>query len=557
MSGQLEFGEEDHAAALRQAWELCLHLLAMKVSKVSLETYIRPVQPLDYKDNIVTLGVSNAFYRERIEKNHANAIRSALEFHLDTTGLQVRFVVMSKEQQAVLDQASGSRKTRTTSRADSPAQTSLPLDSDPLPEPRRPENPVSQTPPAFLQGSLNLTEPLPVSEQKTEDRRQKTEDEKRNVAPSVRTPEPERRTSGSSPKSKIQNPKSDELPVPTLPLNEKYQLGNYLVGRSNRFAHANAVAVATRPGHAYNPLFLYGGPGLGKTHLMQGIANAIRAHSPNLRLAYVTGEYFATTYITAIREHATENFRRQHRLIDVWLVDDIQFIASKEHTKEEFFHTFNTLYQGGKQIVIASDRSPRDLNTLDERLRSRFQSGLIADITPPELETRLAFLHNLREREKAPVPDNILEFIANAIQSNMRTLEGAITKLMAYSSIMNAPINDDLAHDVLGEYFIEKRPRRMRLSLESIADVVAAEFGVEARTLKGTGRNKDIALARQIAIYLCRELLPQVGTREVGIMFGGRDHATVVRACQRVEDTMGVDPNLNKLIEAIIKKLSE
>lgn len=500
MSGQLEFGEEDHGATLRRVWEQCLHLLASKVPVVTFETYIRPLQPLSHIDQTITLGVASPYAKDWLEKKSVNAIRSALEFHLDTTGLQIVFTVLTREQRPA---PSASRKPDAT-------QIALPLDSDSEESPPPVREKFSPVPPVT-----------------------------RNTRPGVRKPEPKR----------------EEISIPSLPLNERYQFDSFLVGRSNRLAHAGAVQVSEKPGEVYNPLFLYGGPGLGKTHLMHAIAHQIRVARPDARVAYVSGEYFAQHYITALKEHATETFRKQYRLVDVWLVDDIQFIAGKEHTKEEFFHTFNSLYQSGKQIVLASDRSPRELNTMDERLRSRFQSGLIADITPPELETRLAILQNCCTREKVNISDDVLLYISSAIQSNIRALEGAFTKLLAYSSIMKLPINEELAQGVLGEYFIEKPIRLRKVTVQEVVEAVGEQFGITPTAILGPGRNKDISLARQVAIYICRELMPESNTSLIGTAFGGRDHATVVYACQKMKLVLDVDPELKGLVLKLRKSL--
>ncbi|HZO90618.1 MAG TPA: chromosomal replication initiator protein DnaA [Chthonomonadaceae bacterium] len=518
MSGQLEFGEEDRSATLRRAWELSLHLLASKVSKVTFESYVRPIQPLSYVGSRVTLGVASPFAREWLEKTAANAIRSALEFHLDTQNLEVQFVVLPRESQRSPEGGASAKKTD-GQRAARSAQPALPLDAEAEAIETTADAVVSEPVAAAVSAS-----PVPTAR------------------PSGRRSEA-RRSQGVG-------------PIPSLALNDRYVFGNFVVGRSNRLAHAGAMAVASRPGSVYNPLFLYGGPGLGKTHLLQGIAHALRQSHPHLRVAYVSGEYFAQHYIASLREHATEDFRRSYREVDVWLVDDIQFIAGKEHTKEEFFYTFNSLYQSNKQIVIASDRSPRELNTMDERLRSRFQSGLIADIGAPELETRIAILERCRQRENAAVPDDVLIYIASAIQSNIRALEGALTKLLAYSSIMQAPVSPELAQSVLGEYFIEKPIRTRKVTIEEVVAEVAKRFGVTPEAIKGPSRNKDISLARQVAIYVCRDLLPEINTTVMGAAFGGRDHATIVYACQKLKLLLDADSELQNMVNSLIKSLS-
>ena len=503
MSGQLEFGEEEGATAFRRAWEQCLHLLATKVSVVTFETYIRPLEPVRLENNIAVLGVASSYARERLEKNSSNAIRSALEFHLDISGLEVQFVVLTKEQQ---NRATTRRKPSDGAKSDA-SQPVLPLETE-------------------------------------------TDD-----ASPVQNPKPRTQNSNLMRRSEAKKPE-DLPPVPNLNLTDRYQFETFLVGRSNRLAHAGALQVAARPGEVYNPLFLYGGPGLGKTHLMQAIANTLRKTQPALRVAYVSGEYFTQRFVTAIAKHTTEDFRREYRHIDVWLMDDIQFIAGKNQTNEEFFHTFNTLYQMGKQIVLASDRSPRELNTMDERLRSRFQSGLIADIGAPDLETRLAILQKRCLSENVPIDDDVLLYIASAIQSNIRALEGAFTKLLAYSSIMSNAISLQLAQTVLSEYFIEKPIRQRKTNVREVVEAVAEQFALPPEDILGAGRNKEIALARHVAFYIARELMPEMNLAHIGAAFGGRDHATVVYACAKVKTLMDMDTDLKALIGQLKRRLS-
>jgi chromosomal replication initiator protein len=504
VSGQFELGDEDHSAALRKAWDLCLNLLAAKVSKVTLDSYIRSAQPVSYVGSVVTLAVVSSFAREWLEKKYANQIRSALEFHLDASNLQVAFIIQPRGSGGGLK----SPPSRSGSK-DSALQTALPLDSDPgctedvaHPPAGKPAAPVAQS------------------------------------------------------KSETRGKKRDPA-APCLPLNDQYTFENYLEGQSNRLAKVSAMAVAAKPGESYNPLFIYGSPGLGKSHLLQAIAQVIKRTRSTLSVGYISGEYFTQQYYAAIKDHATETFRRQYRGVDVWLVDDVQFIAGKDHTKEEFFHTFSALYQSGKQIVIASDRSPRELHALDERLRSRFQSGLIADVTAPDMATRVAYLHRLRESNGAAIPDDVIDYIADAIQSNMRTLEGAITRLVAYSSIMNMPVSAELAQDVLGEYFIAKPIPVRKLTIDEIIAAVCARFEITCSAIKGPARHKDIALARHVAMYVCRELLPEINTVHLGTAFGGRDHTTILHGCQRVRAILNVDPELKALVGAICSELTQ
>lgn len=345
--------------------------------------------------------------------------------------------------------------------------------------------------------------------------------------------------------------------VPSLPLNEDYTFDTFVVGRSNRLAFTAAQAVSERLGSMYNPLFVYGGSGLGKTHLLHAIGHAVRARDPEALISLVDGESFTHHFVTSLREKKAADFRRHYRSVDIWLVDDIQFIASREGTKEEFFHTFNALYQTGRQIVIASDRSPRELRAMDERLRSRFECGLIADIAPPELETREAILRQRCSKEESAVPDDVIRYIAGAIQSNVRTMEGAITRLVAYSSIMRSPISVEMAHDVLGEFFLDVPiPIRGRKGVQSetVVRTVAECFHLTADDLRGPRRDKHIAEARQIAMYLCREL-SDMPYGQIGELLGGRDHTTVQRGIGRVESRLLEDGALRATVQELRGRL--
>ena len=340
--------------------------------------------------------------------------------------------------------------------------------------------------------------------------------------------------------------------LPWLPFNEKSNFDTFIVGRSNRLAQAGAMAVARQPGAVYNPLFIYGGSGLGKTHLLHAIGQSAKLENAEIRVALIDGENFTQHYVTSLRERKTEIFRRAYRSIDIWLVDDIQFIAGREQTKEEFFHTFNALYQMGKQIVISSDRSPRELRTMDERLRSRFECGLIADINSPELETREAILQRRCVVEGWEIPMELISYIAGAIQSNIRALEGALTKLVAYSSIMKQPYSVDLAQEVLGEYFIERPNPAMAktVPVETIFKAVSEQCVISVEAILSQKRSKEIALARQIVMYLCRELTG-LSLVQIGHCVGGRDHTTVQRGVAKIEGLLPNDQNLRRIVELI------
>lgn len=336
------------------------------------------------------------------------------------------------------------------------------------------------------------------------------------------------------------------------PLNDKYTFASFVVGPCNRLAHAAAQSLAQKPGRVYNPFFLYGGPGLGKTHLLQAIGHYILENHPKLRIAYVSGEMFTSQYVTSIREHRSEDFRQRYRTVDVWLVDDVQFLAGKERTKEEFFHTFNALIQINKQIILSSDRSPRDLAPLEERLKSRFESGLVVDIAPPDLETRIAILESKTIAEKVEIKYPILECIAGLIPTNIRALEGALVTLLAYSSLMKTPLTIPLAQEILGRYLAEKK--YTELTPEAVQRAVAQGFGMEIEELRNQKRTKELALARHVAMYLTRELTGY-SLQAIGKAYGGRNHASVIHAHSRIKGLLDEDPDLRAKVEELREDL--
>ena len=342
-----------------------------------------------------------------------------------------------------------------------------------------------------------------------------------------------------------------ELPPPqakSTAIINRYTFENFVVGSSNRLAHAASLAVAERPAKAYNPLFLYGGVGLGKTHLLHAIGNHCVSHKQGV--LYVTSEEFTNDLINAIRAHTTRAFREKYRRIDVLLIDDIQFIAGKESTQEEFFHTFNSLHGQEKQIVITSDRPPKALVTLEERLRSRFECGLAADIQPPDFETRVAILRSKSERMGRRIPDEIIETIARRVQSNIRELEGSLTRVLALSDLSNLPLNGKLVEVALADLM----PKRSTIAPEEVMSQVAGAFGVTVQNLMGADRRQEVVLPRQIAMYLLREeanySLPKIGEA-----MGGRDHTTVMYACQKVTDLLERDDKLRRQVIKIREQI--
>jgi len=344
------------------------------------------------------------------------------------------------------------------------------------------------------------------------------------------------------------SPPTPALHAQDASLNPRYTFDNFVVGSSNRLAHAASLAVAENPAKAYNPLFLYGGVGLGKTHLLHAIGNACVAQG--LVVRYVSSEEFTNDLINAIRTHNTEAFREKYRKVDVLLIDDIQFIAGKESTQEEFFHTFNTLHGQNKQIVITSDRPPKALVTLEERLRSRFEWGLTADIQPPDFETRVAILRFKAEQAGRQVPNEILETIARYMQSNIRELEGALTRVLAYADLRGMPLTTDLVEAALADML----PRRQAIEPEQIINLVAEAFGVSVERLRSKSRSHKVALPRQVAMYLLREdaklSLPQIGE-----LLGGRDHTTVKYGYEKIADQIESDERLRRQVLALRERL--
>jgi chromosomal replication initiator protein len=337
-----------------------------------------------------------------------------------------------------------------------------------------------------------------------------------------------------------------------LPLNDKYTFEQFIVGSSNRFGHAAAVSVAQRPGRNYNPLFLYGGVGLGKTHLLQAIGQEISREQPTARVSYVSGETFTSHFITSLREGREEEFKRWYRSIDVWLVDDIQFIADKNSTKEEFFHTFNELYLTNRQIVLASDRAPRELRLMEDRLRSRLESGLMAEIGPPDLETRMAILEQRAALEGVEVPADVVLTIASMVESNVRVLEAALIRLLALASLNRSPITADLAAGALEAYV--QGGRASQVGVQVVQKAVCDRFGVPAEALTGNRRDKKSTLARQVAMYLMREVT-RTSLSQIGDLFGGKAHSTVLYACQKLESQMKQDSELAEAVQQLCARL--
>ena len=350
-----------------------------------------------------------------------------------------------------------------------------------------------------------------------------------------------------------------ELPYresPEFALNPKYTFDLFIIGSSNRFAHAAALAVAETPAQAYNPLFIYGGTGLGKTHLLQAIGHYVRQHSRRLTRRYVTSETFMNDFIDSLRDKRIEGFKRRYRNYDVLLIDDIQFFEGKERIQEEFFHTFNSLYEGGAQIIISSDRPPREIATLEERLRSRFEWGLLTDIQPPDLETRIAILRKKVNTEHIAVTDpEVLTFIAGRVSSNIRELEGALTRVVAFSSLTDRAMTVELAEHVLKDVF-PQGDAAPEVTIPRIQEAISERFGVTLEELVSPRRSQSVAYPRQVAMYLSRELtdssLPKIGKE-----FGGRDHTTVMHATSKITRLIREDRSVYNLVQELTARIKQ
>lgn len=344
---------------------------------------------------------------------------------------------------------------------------------------------------------------------------------------------------------------NDEM---TNNLNPKYTFDSFVIGNSNRFAHAASLAVAESPAKAYNPLFIYGGVGLGKTHLMHAIGHYVLKNNPNAKVVYVSSEKFTNELINAIKDDKNEEFRNKYRNVDILLIDDIQFIAGKERTQEEFFHTFNALHDANKQIILSSDRPPKEIPTLEDRLRSRFEWGLIADIQVPDFETRMAILKKKADVEKLSVANEVMVYIATKIKSNIRELEGALIRIVAYSSLTNREITVDLASEALKDIISKKQGKH--ITIEIIQDIVASYFNLRVDDLKSQRRTRNVSYPRQIAMYLSRKLT-DMSLPKIGEEFGGRDHTTVIHAYEKISDNLNRDETLQHTIDDLTKKLTQ
>ena len=348
---------------------------------------------------------------------------------------------------------------------------------------------------------------------------------------------------------------SENTTTPSIyALNPRYTFDTFVVGNSNRIAHAAAQAVAKAPGHAYNPLFLYGGVGLGKTHLMHAIGHAVKENYPTARVLYVTSETFTNELIEAIRMGKNAEFRHRFRNVDLLMIDDVQFIANRQSVQEEFFNTFNTLHNAGKQIVISSDRPPKEIANLEERIRSRLEGGLITDVQEPDIETRIAILRNKAQQEGKAVDDSIIQFIAEHVPNNIRQLEGSLTKVFFYSNLKEEPITMALAREALKDLLPEDK--KVDVNPTRIKEIVADYYHITLQSLMSQRRDKEVVVPRQIAMYLCHDML-SLPYKRIALLFDRSDHTTAISACDRIEKLMDEDQAFKRSLEDIRKKITE
>ncbi|HUQ44476.1 MAG TPA: chromosomal replication initiator protein DnaA [Candidatus Limnocylindria bacterium] len=488
----------------KQVWRAALGELQVTLSPANFETWLRDTALVEVDDTRFRISVPNGFAKDWLESRYRSLISQTLG-RIVGYGVQVEFFVGAVEGDGTGEAARGGDAQEGSS--DEPVASGTVRPDGGAPDP-------VAVGPGLLPGTHARPTARPASS-----------------ATQVRV-EPTR-VGGEGGTSNI---------------NTRYTFSNFIVGSANRLAHAASLSVAERPGHAYNPLFLYGGVGLGKTHLMHAIGNQVAAKFPRKRVVYATSEKFTNEFITSIQQGKIDEFRARYRRIDLLLIDDIQFIADKERTQEEFFHTFNAIHEDGKQIVLSSDRPPKAILTLEERLRSRFEWGLIADLTAPDLETRIAILRAKAEEGAVPIGSEVIEFIARKVVSNIRELEGALNRIVAYAAMGAMPISIELAQAVLSNVLYN--PKKRQITPERIAKAVSEYYGVALEQLRGQKRDKAIVMPRQIAMFLMREET-DVSLLRIGAELGNRDHSTVLHACDKITRESAGNDELRREIAAV------
>ncbi|MDF2572088.1 MAG: Chromosomal replication initiator protein dnaA [Sporomusa sp.] len=523
-------------AYMASIWQQALVHMKKAFIKPLFETWIKSTMPLSINDNVIEIGTPKQFVKEWLESRYVPVIKAALKAAANKD-FEIVLINMDIEMEGVEETPLIDVETEANDLTEDNFSILPTKDPAPLPQNhahQETEDDINHN--DFLQYLDDIGD-IPEAAAA--------------ISPASIIPappaisQPEKRPSRNQPYYTI--PPGDDCI-----LNPKYVFSTFVIGNSNRLAHAASLAVSEAPAQVYNPFFIYGGVGLGKTHLMHAIGHRIKENNPNMKVVYISSEKFTNELINSIISGNPESFRQRYRYIDVLLVDDIQFLSKKEHTQEEFFHTFNTLHEANKQIIISSDRPPREIQTLEDRLRSRFEWGLITDIQTPDLETRIAVLRKKAMMESLSVPNEVVVYIASRIENNIRELEGALIRVIAYASLNNQPIDIDLATEALKDIFPNGRPKQVTTDL--IQDIVASHFKLKLEDMSAKKRTRNVAYPRQIAMYLCRELT-ETSLPKIGEIFGGRDHTTVIHAHDKISREKDMDAKLNNTLKDLIKRI--
>ncbi len=505
----------------KQLWQTVLGELQLRLTRTAFDNWLRQTNLIGFEDDVATVAAANTFTASTLQARYAAQVERALA-EIVGRPIQVRFTVLSVGRS---------------------------LESEPDDEATNfaaPDNTAKLRVPGSrtLFGSTNDSG-LPAAARSSMTSRASSPARRR---PASRPDAPSHNENEPPSGGRAAAPRQIELAATPHGLNPRYVYETYVVGSANRFAHAASLSVAEHPGGKYNPFFVHGGVGLGKTHLLHAVGHRALELQPRLSVAYVTSEKFTNDLIAAIRQQRMDEFRARYREIDILMIDDIQFIAGKESTQEEFFHTFNALYQSGKQVIITSDKPPKAISALEDRLRSRFEGGLIADVQLPDYEMRIAILRAKGEELGVPLPPDVVEYVAQKDQSNIRELEGALNKVLFRSQVTDQAVSLPLAMEALTDAAIGAR--RARVTADGVVDAVAEHFGVTLRDLRGRGRTKEIVLPRQVAMYLLREETED-SLKEIGQTLGGKDHSTVMHGIEQIKRALANDTALRSQVMTI------
>ncbi|MFW5710836.1 MAG: chromosomal replication initiator protein DnaA [Spirochaetia bacterium] len=556
-------------------WKEALNQIRQYISEQEYVMWFRNLQYYASRENEIILAVPSSFYRDQVKQRYLKLIQDTL-FDLSGMSIQVNFEIVKLQPPA--DHTTADQDPRAGGvPAQQPVDNSVQADSSKSAEQHRTANTEIGTSTSKAESSYSSD----YSEKKASEERAKKSTSKSSI---IVDPNADRSGSGipahSSPSAPFEKaPRQDQQAAAAYPHTQQnspsraagtsspqqnlrkhnelridYTFENFVVGDNNSFAANACIAISKNPGTAYNPCLIYGGVGLGKTHLIQSIGNFVHNNYEKTRVVYVTAETFTNEFIQSIRDGKNHQFKNRYRNVDVLLIDDIHFLQSKDQTQEELFHTFNALYDSNKQMVFTCDRPVSELKHLTDRLRSRFERGLNVDLQPPNYETRYAILKRKTEEKRAAIDEQVIELISKNITTNVRDLEAALTKLIAYSDILNKKITVDIAQEQLKDVF--SSPKQSNITIEIIQRAVADYFNLSPYDLRGKKRTKAIAFPRQIAMYITREIT-EFSTTEVGLEFGGRDHTTVMHACQRIESRMQTDPYLEPTIQRLIRQIKE